>query len=112
MRNLILTISRMLDATARYESIANDINSLLKTWVGPIFIAIGGIGLIYSVVLGVQYAKSENDNKRGEIKSRLINCVIGIIVIIILVTLCMTIDWGAFVQIFGYANPEYSAIIR
>ena len=104
MRNLILSISRML---ADMEAIGNDIHELLNTWVGPIFTAIGAVGIIYVIVLGIQYIKSENDSKRAEVKSRMINCVIGIVVIIILVTLCFTVNWASFVSMFGYADPNY-----
>ena len=104
MRNLMLSVSRML---ADLSAIGKDIQEILGGWVGPIGLAIGGIGVIYVIILGVQYAKSENDSKRAEAKSRMMNCIIGVIVIAILVSLCLTVDWEGFVQIFGYAGDVY-----
>lgn len=50
----------------------------------PLLIVIGAAGSLYAIVLGVQYSKAESSEKREEAKKRLINALIGIIVLIIL----------------------------
>jgi len=86
------------------SDIAAQVTNILKTWIGPLFIAIGGIGAVYIIILAVQYAKSENDSKRAEVKTRIVNCAIGVVSLLVIATLCMVIDWYELASIFGYAS--------
>lgn len=58
-------------------------------YLGPILYAImavvGAAGVIYSVVLGVQLAKAEDQSKRDEAKKRLITTVIAVAVTVVLI---------------------------
>ena len=93
MKNLLLNLG----------DTATKVNSILSEIVGPIMIALGGAMGVYIVVLGVQYAKSENDNKRAEAKTRMVNCLIGLFVAIVMAVLCMAVKWDALVtQIYDY----------
>lgn len=83
-------------------SVGGQVHDILKEWVGPLFIMIGACGGIWSVVMGVQYARCENDAKRAELKSRMVNCIIGVVIIWILAIACLCINWGEIVKIFGY----------
>ncbi len=85
-------------------AVALEINEILHGWVGPLFTAIGGVGCIYIIVLAVQYMKSENDNKRAEVKTRIINCLIGVISLLVIGTISLTMDWAGLAGIFGYAS--------
>ena len=100
--NFLLNISRLLDL----QSVSDEVNTILSNWVGPLFITIGAIGTIYMIILGVQYIRSESDNKRAEAKSRIINCLIGVLSLIVIGALCIGLDWAGIVQIFGYAKKE------
>ena len=88
--------------------IGNKVAQILGDYVGPILIALSGAAAMYMVVLGVQYAKSESDDKRAEVKKRLVNMVVGVLIMIGLTVMCMAIPWADFIQIFGYAGvtPE------
>ena len=93
MGNLLLSIG----------ATASKVQEILHQIVGPIMIALGGAMGVYIVILAVQYAKSENDNKRAEAKQRIINCLIGLIVAIVMAALCMTVDWaGVVTQLYSY----------
>lgn len=98
MRNMLSMMSRLLDVGAA----AAEVTSILKTWVGPLFTALGGVGTVYIVILAVQYAKSENDSKRAEAKTRMMNTLIGVLSLIIMAVVCFAVDWAKLVQIFGY----------
>lgn len=87
------------------ESVSDQVNQILNAWVGPLFIMIGACGGIWAVVMGVQYARCENDAKRAELKSRMVNCIIGVVIILVLGTCCIRINWAGVVQIFGYIWP-------
>lgn len=90
-------------------AVGEEVNSILRTWVGPIFIALGGVGSVYIIVLAVQYAKSENDSKRAEAKTRIVNCAIGVVAILVIATVCLTVDWAELVKIFGYTADNAAA---
>ena len=105
LMNIAMSMSRLLDASDdKLTNISNQANEILRSWVGPLMIALGGVGLVYVIVLGIQYAKSENDSKRAEVKSRLVNCVIGVIAILVIGAVCTAVDWASLVQIFGYTS--------
>lgn len=90
----------LLDAGA----VAGKVDTIIKSWIGPLFTVVGAIGAIYIVILAVQYAKSENDNKRAEVKSRITNCVIGVLSLLLIAALCFYVDWAGVAGIFGYAS--------
>jgi cell division protein FtsW (lipid II flippase) len=108
MYKLLMIVNRLLATSEqqkeKLKKIGEQINEILDTYVTPILIALGGAAAIYIVVLGVQYAKSESDDKKAEVKKRLINMVVGLLVMLGLITLCATVPWESVVQIFGYAQ--------
>lgn len=97
-------ITRLL---ASNEQIGETIQNILSTWIGPLFTVIGAAGSIYIIILAVQYAKSENDSKRAETKTRIVNCVIGVVSLIIIGVLCIAIDWQFVGDWFGYTASSY-----
>jgi len=90
---------------SRLASISYKVKQILKNIAGPILIALGSVGVIYMVVLGVQYAKSENDDKRATVKRRLVNLAIGVVAMFALAALCMAIKWEVIVpELFSYMD--------
>ena len=102
MKNMLSMMSRLLDVGAA----ATEVTNILKTWVGPLFTALGGVGVIYIVILAVQYAKSENDSKRAEAKTRIMNTLIGVLSLIIMAVVCFAVDWVELVQVFDYMTKK------
>lgn len=110
MRKFLLSLSRLLAPNQEtLVELGAQINEILGTIVGPILIALGGAGAIYIIVLGVQFAKSESDEKRNEAKKRMINLAIGVVLILGLAAVCTMINWAEFIKIFGYAGENYEA---
>lgn len=98
--SFLLSMMQLLAAAEAAEKV----KEIVQTMLGPTLMVLGGAGVIYMIVMGVQYAKADDDAKRTEIKKRLINLGIGIAAIFILATLCLTIQWDAIVNdLFGYA---------
>lgn len=93
-----------LEQATQTSDVAQKVTDILKTWIGPLFTLIGAIGAVYIVILAVQYAKSENDSKRAEVKTRIVNCIIGVISLLVIASLCFFVDWQALANIFGYAS--------
>lgn len=108
MKRFLMSMSRLLAPNKdTLVELSNQIHDILSTIVGPILIALGGAGAIYIVVLGVQFAKSESEEKRTEAKKRMINLAIGVVLILALASVCTFIDWASFIQIFGYAGENF-----
>ena len=98
--------SSMPPEATQSSAVAAKVDSIVKSWIGPLFTVVGAIGAVYIVILAVQYAKSENDNKRAEVKSRITNCVIGVLSLLCIAALCFFIDWQKVANIFGYAAKK------
>ena len=63
----------------------NDVYKVLPNILYAILAIVGGAGTVYSVVLGVNLAKSENDEKRRYALYRLRNTLIGVALLLIIV---------------------------
>ena len=60
---------------------------LIDNAIIPVLIVLIAVGTIYSVVLGVNMARADSSEKREEAKKRLINFLIGIVIIIVLIAI-------------------------
>ena len=108
MNKFLLAMSRLLAPNSdTLGELSEQIKVILGIWVGPILTALGGVGAIYIVILGVQFAKSESEEKRAEAKKRMINLAVGVVLIMALAAVCMFVDWEGLVQIFGYAGENF-----
>ena len=63
----------------------NDVYKTLPGILYAILALIGGAGTVYAIILGVNLAKSESDDKRKTASTRLKNTIIGVVVLLILV---------------------------
>lgn len=63
------------------EKIVEAIDAVL--W--PILIVVSAAGTIYSIVLGVNMARADSAEKREEAKKRLVNVIVGLVVIVALI---------------------------
>ena len=61
----------------------------LFDYIGPILYAIlavvGAAGVIYSIVLGINLAKAEDQSKRDEAKKRMVTTIIAVAVTLVLI---------------------------
>ena len=64
-------------------SITNAISDIL--W--PILIVVAAAGTIYAIVLGVNMARADSTEKREEAKKRVINVLVGMIIIVAIILL-------------------------
>ena len=82
------------------SGIAQNIQYFVKTILGPVLTVIGAAGVIYAIILGINYVKAETPDKRKEAQSRLIGAIIGVIIIIAGIVLCNTINWADLINMF------------
>lgn len=103
MNRFLFMMARLLEVTENMRAVGEQVNEILRSWVSPIFTALSGAGAIYIIVLGIQYGKSESEDKRAEAKKRMLNCLIGVLVMIALVVLCLAVNWAELVNsLFGW----------
>lgn len=95
MNRLLLAISNALASDATLGAIATRIDGIIKNIVSPVLTVIGAAGVIYAIILGVNYIKAETPDKRKEAQSRLIGAIIGVIIIIAGIVICQAINWGS-----------------
>jgi len=62
-----------------------DVYSTLPTILYSILAVVGGAGVVYAIILGINLAKSESDDKRKTASTRLRNTIIGVAVLLVLV---------------------------
>ena len=63
----------------------NETYKVLPDILWCILALIGGAGCVYAIILGVNLAKAESDDKRKQASTRLKNTLIGVAVILFLV---------------------------
>ena len=105
MNKFLLSLSRLLAPSEQLIRTSAKVNEVLHGIVGPCLSVIGSLGVIYIIILGVQYAKAESDDKRLECKKRMTNLAIGVAVLIVMLTLCFALNWAEVVpDLFGYLD--------
>ena len=75
--------------------------------------AVGAVGTVYAIILGVNMAKSDSDEKRKTAANRLKNTIIGVVVLIVLVAflnyilpLIINAGWNDLVKLPYDWDPE------
>lgn len=64
-----------------------DIKDAINQVMWPILIVVAAAGTIYAIVLGVNMARADSTEKREEAKKRVINVLIGMVIIVGLILL-------------------------
>lgn len=80
------------------------LNTIFKKILGPVFVVIGVAAVIYSIVLGINYAKAEDADARKKVQGRLIGSLIGAVIIIAGATLCFALKWEEILKAFYKDN--------
>lgn len=63
----------------------DDVYSTLPGILYAILALLGGAGTVYAIILGINLAKSDSDDKRKTASTRLKNTIIGVAVLLVLV---------------------------
>ena len=62
-----------------------DVYNILPSILYAVLALVGGAGTVYAIILGINLAKSESDDKRKTASTRLRNTIIGVAVLLVLV---------------------------
>ena len=101
-----MKLARLLASTVQssvtsLSGIAENIGAIIQGVVSPVLMVIGAAGVIYAIILGINYIKAETPDKRKEAQSRLIGAIIGVIIIIAGIVVCNAINWGDLINASG-----------
>ena len=84
----------------------NDVYNTLPMILYTILAVVGGAGSVYAVILGVNLAKSESDEKRRYAAYRIRNTVIGVAILLVLV-LFINLALPAILRAFLRYGPDW-----
>ncbi len=87
------------------NEVVQPIISLINTAIPVLLSLVGAVGLIWSIVLGVKYAKAEDPQEHEKAKKALINAVVGFILIFVLLIM---VEVGLEVFKSYWENYEYT----
>ena len=89
MNKILTMFSRLLaDATTDngwIEDIKTTVGNIIDAVLWPAIAIILTIGIVYVIILGVNYAKAETSDKKEEAKKRIINAVVGVVIMLALI---------------------------
>lgn len=77
----------ILDKYPWLGDVVNPILGILDSLLVPILIIVGTAGSIYAIILGVNYSRAETSDKREEAKKRMINAIVGLVVMVFLLVI-------------------------
>ncbi|MBR1925986.1 MAG: hypothetical protein IJ837_03980 [Clostridia bacterium] len=103
--SLAMGMMNLLASNSGLSSVAKNIFDISKTVLVPIMVLVGVGGVFYSIYLGVNMARADSSDKREEAKKRMVNAIIGFVVIFVLVTLMYLFAANAD-SIFGGIGPD------
>ena len=91
LANLIMGGAKFLGETTTTPDYAqgatdvkNTVVSVVKAVLIPVLGIVGAAGVIWAIVLGINFARADSNEKREEAKKRLISLIVGIVVVIAL----------------------------
>ena len=67
-----------------FDKVAAPLISLINSLMTPLLSLVGAAGAIYCVILGVKFAKAEEQQDREKAKGALKNAIIGFVLIFVL----------------------------
>ena len=63
------------------------VHGVINSIIVPVIILVATVAIVYAIVLGVNYAKAETSDAKEEAKKRIINMVVGALLMIVLILL-------------------------
>ena len=98
MNNLLLKFMNLLGSNQQtsdasktgigwLDNIIDPLKGIINAIIVPLLIIVATVGIIYAIVLGVNYAKAESSDQKEEAKKRIINVVVGAVLMIVLMLL-------------------------
>ena len=85
MNKILTMFSRLLADSGWIKEIEGTVGEIIDAVLWPAIAIILTIGIVYVIILGVNYAKAETSDKKEEAKKRIINAVVGVVIMLALI---------------------------
>lgn len=82
-----LKINKLADSPEWVTNLTTSMQSIIDNIMWPAIAIILTLGLVYVIILGVNYAKAETSDKKEEAKKRIINAIVGVIIMLALIAI-------------------------
>lgn len=69
------------------QNVVAAVYNIVNKFIWPAVAIILTLGIVYVIILGVNYAKAETSDKKEEAKKRIINAVVGVVITLALIML-------------------------
>ena len=69
------------------QDIVNAMGEIINNIMWPAIAIILTLGIVYCIILGVNYAKAETSDKKEEAKKRIVNAVVGVVIMLALIAI-------------------------
>ena len=87
-------------AIEEWSDLAEAFQKIMRLLIGPVLTVIGVAGVVYAIMLGINYAKAEDADGRKKVQGRLIGAVVGAVIIVAGATLCFALEWATIFDNF------------
>jgi len=91
MKYLANIVSLLAETTNPFNDYTAKLLKLVTDLLTPIFAVLATVGIVWAIVLGVQYMKAESTDKKEEAKKRMINVIVGTAIMLVMVIILIMI---------------------
>lgn len=64
---------------------------LVTDLLTPIFAVLAVVGIVWAIILGVQYMKAESTDKKEEAKKKMVNVIVGTVIMLVMVIILIMV---------------------
>ena len=88
LANVVSLLGSAPEWTTQYtDKLLNLVTSLLT----PIFAVLAVVGIVWAIILGVQYMKAESTDKKEEAKKKMVNVIVGTVIMLVMVIILIMV---------------------
>ena len=77
-----------------FDTYTGKLLEVVKDLLTPIFAVLATVGVVWAIVLGVQYMKAESTDKKEEAKKRMVNVIVGTVIMLVMVMILLLVSSG------------------
>lgn len=91
MKYLANILALLGDSTKPFDVYTEKLLTVVKDLLTPIFAVLATVGVVWAIVLGVQYMKAESTDKKEEAKKRMVNVIVGTVIMLVMVMILLLV---------------------
>ncbi len=92
LANILAFIGEPGTGNEPFSEYTKKLAEIVQMLLTPIFSVLATVGIVWIIVLSVNYMKAESTDKKEEAKKRIINVVVGTVIMIVMVVLMLLLS--------------------